>query len=155
MMNNMSRIATLLTPLAFAVVFSIPAAAQGLPDGEGKEVYENVCGSCHGADIVIGSQGTKARWEETVDAMKNRGASGSDEDFKTVTNYLAKYFGMSVNVNTATPAEIETELGLTKDEVDAIVKARTAAKIANFDALLKVEGANVKALTPLKSRLKF
>ncbi len=92
----------LLTPLAFAVVFSVPAAAQGLPDGDGKDVYENVCGACHGADIVIGSQGTKARWEETVDAMKNRGASGSDEDFKTVTNYLAKYFGMSVNMNTAT-----------------------------------------------------
>jgi hypothetical protein len=155
MMDFMNRIAMLMTPLAFAVAISSPAAAQGLPDGDGKDTYESVCGACHGADIVIGSQGSKARWEETVDAMKNRGASGSEDDFKTVLNYLAKYFGMSVNVNTATPAELETELGFSKAEVDAIVKARTAAKIASFDALLKVDGVNAKALTPLKARLKF
>jgi DNA uptake protein ComE-like DNA-binding protein len=154
-MKNMNRIAMLLTPLAFAVAISAPAAAQGLPDGEGKDIYENVCGACHGADIVVGSQGTKARWEETVDAMKNRGASGSEAEFATVVKYLAKYFGMSVNVNTAAPAEMETELGLSKPEVEAIVKARTAAKIANFDALTKVQGVDGKALEPLKARLKF
>jgi DNA uptake protein ComE-like DNA-binding protein len=145
----------MLTPLALTLFIASPAKAQGLPDGEGKDVYENVCGACHGADIVVGSQGTKARWEETVDAMKNRGASGSEADFVTVTNYLAKYFGVSVNMNTATPAELETELGLTKAEIEAVVKTRTAAKIANFDALTKVDGVNVKNLTALKSRLKF
>ena len=155
MMNNMNRIAMLLTPLAFAVAISSPVAAQGLPDGDGKETYESVCGACHGADIVVGSHGTKARWEETVDAMKNRGASGSEDDFKTVTAYLAKYFGMSVNMNTATPAELETELGLSKTEIDAIVKARTAAKIANYDALVKVDGVNAKTMVLLKARLKF
>ena len=151
-MDNMKRSVLLLT-LAAAGMGS--AVAQGLPDGEGRDVYENVCGACHGADIVIGSQGSKARWEETVDAMKNRGASGSEEEFKIVTNYLAKYFGQSVNVNTATEAELETELGLSKAEVASIVKTRTAAKIANFDALLKVDGVDAKKITPLKSRLKF
>ena len=155
MMDNMKRTVLLLTPLAIALVGSGSAMAQGLPDGEGRDVYENVCGACHGADIVIGSQGSKTRWEETVDAMKNRGASGSEEDFKIVTNYLARYFGQSVNMNTATPAELETDLGLKKAEVDAIVAARTAAKIANFDALVKVPGVNVKELTALKARLKF
>ena len=154
-MDNMNRFAMLLTPLALAVAISSPVAAQGLPDGDGKDTYENVCGACHGADIVVGSQGTKARWEETVDAMKNRGASGSEADFTTVISYLAKYFGMSVNVNTAAPAELETELGFSKAAVEAIVKARTAAKIANFDALAKVPGVDAKALTPLKARLKF
>jgi DNA uptake protein ComE-like DNA-binding protein len=155
MMENMNRFGMVLMPLAFMVAISVPAAAQGLPDGEGKDVYENVCGACHGADIVIGSQGSKSRWEETVDAMKNRGASASDEEFVIVTNYLAKYFGMSVNVNTATPAELETELGLTKAEIDAIVAARTAAKIADYAALVKVQGVNAKMLEPLKARLKF
>ena len=152
MMDNMRRTVLLLT-VALAGMGS--AMAQGLPDGEGRDTYENVCGACHGADIVIGSQGSKARWEETVDAMKNRGASGSEDEFKIVTNYLAKYFGQSVNVNTATPAELETDLGLKKAEVDAIVAARTAAKIANFDALVKVPGVNAKELGLLKARLKF
>lgn len=155
MMNNMKHNVLLLTPVALALVAFSPAQAQSLPDGEGREVYEAVCGSCHGADIVIGSQGTRARWEDTVDAMKNRGASGSEDDFKVVTDYLARYFGMSVNVNTAAPAELETELGLTAAEAQAIVAARTAAKIANFDALIKVQGVNAKKLEPLKARLKF
>lgn len=154
MMNNMKRI-LLLTPLALGLGLSSSATAQALPDGEGKDTYEAVCGACHGADIVIGSQGSKARWEETVDAMKNRGASGSEADFETVVKYLTKYFGMAVNVNTAPAAELETELGLPKAEIDAIVKARTDAKIANFDALVKVPGVNTKELTALKSRLKF
>jgi DNA uptake protein ComE-like DNA-binding protein len=153
-MERMTNKAMWMAPLALAAV-AVPAAAQGLPDGEGKDTYEAVCGACHGADLVIGSQGTKSRWEETVDAMKNRGASGSEAEFATVVKYLAKYFGISVNVNTAAPAEIETELELSKAEVEAIVKARTAAKIANFDALTKVQGVNGKALEPLKSRIKF
>ena len=141
--------------MAVAVVISGGAAAQGLPDGEGKDTFEAVCGACHGADLVIGSQGTKSRWEETVDAMKNRGASASEAEFATVVKYLAKYFGMSVNVNTAAAAELETELELSKAEGEAIVKARTAGKIANFDALSKVQGVNAKALEPLKTRLKY
>ena len=64
--------------LAFSIGLGGSAQAQGLPDGTGRATYENVCGACHGADIVIGSQGTRARWEETVDAMRNRGAAGSD-----------------------------------------------------------------------------
>jgi DNA uptake protein ComE-like DNA-binding protein len=151
----MNRIAMWMAPLALAVAVSGPAMAQGLPDGEGKDTYESVCGACHGADLVIGSQGSKSRWEETVDAMKNRGASGSEAEFATVVKYLSKYFGMSVNVNTAAAAELETELELSKPEVEAIVKARTAAKIANFDALSKVPGVNAKALEPLKVRIKF
>jgi quercetin dioxygenase-like cupin family protein len=81
----------------------LPAAAQTLPHGEGRPTYEAICGGCHGADIVLGSQGSRARWEATVDEMRNRGASGSEAEFKTITDYLATYFGLPVNVNTATP----------------------------------------------------
>ena len=73
-MEFMKQLVFLLTPLAAGFLFSSSAKAQGLPDGEGKDTYESVCGACHGADIVIGSQGTRSRWEETVDAMKNRGS---------------------------------------------------------------------------------
>src|SRR5215510_3749952 len=121
MMYKMKASVLLLTPLALGLAVSSPVSAQSLPDGEGKDVYETVCGACHGADIVIGSQGSRSRWEETVDSMKNRGASGSDADFTTVVNYLSRYFGMSLNMNTAAPEEIEKELGLTKAEADAIV----------------------------------
>jgi len=142
--------------LAFSIGLGGSAQAQGLPDGTGRATYENVCGACHGADIVIGSQGTRARWEETVDAMRNRGAAGSDEDFKTVLNYLARYFGMSINVNAAPAKDLVTELGVTEQEADAIVKYRTAS--GNFTAyadLAKVQGLDTKKLDLLKGRIAF
>jgi hypothetical protein len=154
-MEMMKQLVFLLMPLAAGLLFSTSTKAQGLPDGEGRDTYETVCGACHGADIVIGSQGTKSRWEETVDSMKNRGASGSEADFTTVITYLTRYFGPSVNVNTATPAELETELGLSTADVKAIVDKRAAAKIANFDELLAIPGVDKKKITPLKTRLKF
>jgi quinoprotein glucose dehydrogenase len=155
MMNKMKSSVLLLTPLALVLLSLSPASAQSLPDGEGKDVYETVCGACHGADIVIGSQGTKSRWEETVDAMKNRGASGSDADFTTVVNYLARYFGMSLNMNTATADEMEKELGLSKAESGAIVTKRTAAKIKDYNDLTATPGVDKKKLDLVKSRLKF
>lgn len=155
MMNKMRTSVLSLTPLALALLALSPANAQSLPDGEGRDVYETVCGACHGADIVIGSQGTKSRWEETVDAMKNRGASGSDADFTTVVNYLARYFGMSVNMNTATADELEKELGLSKEESGAIVTKRTAAKLKDYNDLTSTPGVDKKKLDLVKSRLKF
>lgn len=145
----------MLTPLALCLVATSPISAQSLPDGEGRDVYETVCGACHGADIVIGSQGSRQRWEETVDGMKNRGASGSDADFETVVNYLARYFGMSLNVNTATAEELTKELGLTKAEADAVVAKRTAAKLKDFNDLAATPGVEKKKLDLVKSRLKF
>ena len=135
---------------------AVPTLAQGLPDGTGRAVFENVCGSCHGADIVIGSQGTRARWEETVEAMRNRGAAGSDEDFATVLTYLARYFGMPLNVNTAPAKDLEGELGVTAQEADAIVKHRTAqGTFKAFADLAKVPGLDAKKLDPLKGRITF
>jgi competence protein ComEA len=137
------------------LVLLVPLSAQGLPDGEGRATYEMVCGACHGADIVIGSQGTRARWEEVVEAMRNRGAYGSDDDFKVVINYLARYFGTSVNVNTASAKELETELGLTAAEAEAIVKQRSAAAFKTFDELTKVPGVSAAKLQPVKGRITF
>jgi competence protein ComEA len=152
MMKNMKRFVLLMAPLALAASMQ----AQGLPDGEGRATFESVCGSCHGADLVIGSQRTKTGWEETVEAMKNRGASGSEEDFKVVMTYLSRYFGMPVEINKATAKDLETEFGVTAAEAEAIVKHRTAQ--GNFKAwedLGKVQGVSVAKLEPLKSRIKF
>ncbi len=75
-------------------IFAGLANAQGLPDNEGRATYENVCGACHGADIVIGMQQSKEGWTDLVQAMKDRGAAGSDDDFKTVIDYLTRNFPM-------------------------------------------------------------
>jgi competence protein ComEA len=129
--------------------------AQGLPEGTGKSVYENTCGGCHGADIVIGQTGTRDVWQDTVDSMRSRGALGTDDDFKVILSYLTKYFGVPVNVNSAPAKELADNLDITSAEADAIVKARTASKIKDYAELSKVQGLDIKKLDPIKSRIKF
>jgi len=136
-------------------VFLVPMNAQGLPEGPGKSIFENTCGGCHGADIVVGQTGTRDVWQDTVDSMRGRGATGSDEDFKVIVNYLTKYFGVSVNVNQAPSKELAESLDITSAEADAIVKARTASKIKDWAELSKVQGLDIKKLEPIKTRIKF
>ena len=143
--------------LAPAILFSLaPMYAQSFPDGPGKDIFTNTCGGCHGADIVIGQTGTRDVWQDTVDSMRSRGAIGSDDDFKLIVNYLTTYFGVPVNVNTATAKDIAANLTLTSAEADAIVKYRTDnGKFKDYSDLAKVSGLDVKKIEPSKSRIKF
>jgi mono/diheme cytochrome c family protein len=142
-----------LAPVVFLSL--VPVYAQSLPEGAGKSTFENTCGGCHGADIVIGQTGTRDVWQDTVDSMRSRGALGTDDDFKTIVNYLTMYFGVPVNVNSAPAKELVDNLNLTSAEADAIVKARDKSKFKDYSDLAKVDGLDIKKLDPVKSRIKF
>jgi competence protein ComEA len=136
-------------------LFVVSMHAQSFPDGPGRSVFENTCGGCHGADIVIGQTGTRDVWQDTVDSMRGRGAIGSDDDFKAIVTYLTTYFGVPVNVNSAPAKELVDNLNVTSAEADAIVKARDKSKFKEWADLAKVDGLDIKKLEPIKSRIKF
>lgn len=146
-----------LLVLASAFCFSLVSMhAQSFPDGAGKDIFVNTCGGCHGADIVIGQTGTRDVWQDTVDSMRGRGATGSDDDFKLIVNYLTTYFGVPVNINSAPAKELADNLSLTGAEADAIIKYRTdKGKFKDWSDLAKVNGVDIKKLEPSKSRIKF
>ena len=66
--------------------------AQALPDGEGKNLVQNVCGSCHDTDIVASQRHTKEEWQGVVEGMVQSGGSVSSDDIKIIVAYLAKSF---------------------------------------------------------------
>jgi competence ComEA-like helix-hairpin-helix protein len=117
---NIYRPALILLP----ILFSLPAQPQDLPEAKGKDLYEKICGACHGTDVVFKTRTTKEKWKNTVDEMASRGAEGTDEQLDIIIDYLAKCFGPRVNVNKAAPKEIETQFELTSTEAEAIVKYR-------------------------------
>src|SRR5215831_14512460 len=80
---------------AFAMAFAIGASlhAQDLPDGVGKDLVLKVCTQCHDLARITTKKRSKDEWNDTVDKMAVRGAKASDEEFETIVNYLAKYFG--------------------------------------------------------------
>jgi quinoprotein glucose dehydrogenase len=83
-------IAAWLLPLAAA---SLASAQIKLPDGEGKDLVQNVCSACHGLETAIDTNRTEDEWRKVVDTMASRGAEGTDDDFKKIVAYLTKYFG--------------------------------------------------------------
>jgi len=66
--------------------------AQELPEGEGKTLVQNTCGSCHGLDIVVEQHATKQQWQGIVESMVQRGATVTDEEITVIVAYLAKNY---------------------------------------------------------------
>jgi len=138
----------------------IPAAVgDDLPDGPGKAVLESTCQACHELDVITAQRNDRKGWTETVDAMKTRGATASDQDFATIIDYLTKYLGREpakVNVNTATAAELKSALGLTSDESDAVVQYRKDhGEFKDWDSLTKVTAVDAKKLEAKKEQIVF
>ena len=149
---NIYRPALILLPL----LFSLPAQPQDLPEAKGKDLYEKICGACHGTDVVFKTRTTKEKWKNTVDEMASRGAEGTDEQLDVIIDYLAKCFGPRVNVNKAAAKEIETQFELTSTEAEAIVKYRQEkGDFKDVAGLKNVPGLDSAKIEAVRLRIIF
>jgi mono/diheme cytochrome c family protein len=69
------------------------AQTQGLPEGEGKDLTQQVCSTCHEINLVTAERHSEQQWKALVDDMVRRGAEASDADKKVILAYLVKNFG--------------------------------------------------------------
>ena len=129
-------------------------APKTLPEDTHKEVYENVCGSCHSADKVIGEQRDHDAWAYTVRVMAQMGTPPAEEELDQIITYLVKYFGTPVKVNSANAEELQT-LGLTADQAQGVIAARAKAKFPDFAALARIPTLKDVNLDGVKHRLLF
>jgi competence protein ComEA len=158
MEEHMKRL-TLAVPFlisALVQLAQVPVAqAQDLPAGKGKDVVEQVCGACHGTDLVSSRRATKQGWSYIVDDMVSRGASATNEQIQAINDYLAKNLGQ-VNVNKGPSAEIASVLEITSDQADAIVKYRMDhGDFKSVDDLKKVPGLESAKLDTKKDRVVY
>lgn len=131
-------------------------ASADLPPGPGRAVVERVCSQCHSANRVATLHQDKQAWENTISKMAQMGAQGSEQDFYTILAYVTKNFGPQVNVNKATAGVLESGLGLTKAEADAIVQYRSKnGDFKTLDDLRKVPGLDFKKIEAKKSSIVF
>jgi competence ComEA-like helix-hairpin-helix protein len=149
---NIYRFALMLFPL----VFCLPAQPQDLPEAKGRDLYEKICGACHGTEVVFKTRTTKEKWKTTVDEMAARGAEGTDEQLDIIIDYLAKCFGPRVNVNKAAAKEVETQFELTGTEAEAIVKYRQdKGDFKDVADLKNVPGLDFKKIESVRYRIIF
>src|SRR5262249_61282334 len=80
----MNRILTGL--LAGAFLFMIgPITAQGqqLPEGEGKQLVQNLCTSCHETNLITRSSGySREDWQGLIQSKVNLSGNGAGETIK-------------------------------------------------------------------------
>jgi quinoprotein glucose dehydrogenase len=68
------------------------APGPALPEGSGKEVVARICTSCHGTAVFARLRMGRTGWENEVESMSDRGAVWTQQEFRTVVDYLVRNF---------------------------------------------------------------
>jgi competence protein ComEA len=111
------------------------------------ESLKAVCSKCHNLQMVMDTPMSYEAWHDTVQTMVDRGASGTDEQFDDVMDYLHRTM-TTINVNTADVGELEIVLGVSETAAKAIVSRRSSRKfsgLADLKSVAGVDGAGVEA----------
>jgi competence ComEA-like helix-hairpin-helix protein len=130
----------------------VAASAQEDPS---YPLFTQMCNKCHDAARITAQRRNKFEWEEVINKMIEKGAMGTEKDFETVYDFLLRNFG-KVDVNRAAAEEIAMVLALPSKDAEAIVAYRKAnGSFADYDAVAKVPGIDVKKLEIHKDALTF
>ena len=126
-----------------------------LPAGKGRETFLKVCSGCHDLATATGERRTRIGWQQNVDDMASRGAEGSDEELQAVVEYLTANFG-KINVNTTSAKDLESSLGLSSREAQAVVDYRRKnGNYKNFEELMRTPGVSVEKLQARRNLIAF
>jgi len=89
-----------LIPAVLLSALLLPGAAQaqrakpaGFPDGPGKEVLVAKCFQCHAPTMWQDHRQDRRGWESVLYRMVGRGALWTEDEIKTMADYLASAYG--------------------------------------------------------------
>lgn len=131
------------------------------PDLPGKDLTLKACSGCHEPERAASLRQDKDGWDATISAMVGRGmVIGNDADYNTILNYLSKAFPADapkpLNINTASPIEMESALSLLHSQAMLIVNYRDKnGKFKSLDDLKKVPGLDFPKIEEKKDRIAF
>jgi competence protein ComEA len=130
------------------------------PAGDGRDVVLRLCAKCHSPNIILASGQDRKGWENTITKMARLGATGTDEDYSDIADYLTANFPPTavrkVFVNTATDKQIAEVLEIGMEEARSIVAYRDKIKgFKSIDEMKQAPGADAKKIEDKKDRLVF
>jgi hypothetical protein len=112
-----------------------------------------VCASCHNLQLVMDTPRSYDAWHDTVQAMVDRGANGTDEQLSDIMDYLHRTI-TTINVNAADQDELEIVLNVPETAAKAIIARRSTRKFSSLADLKSVAGVD-GAIVDAKARLIF
>ncbi|MBI3048267.1 MAG: helix-hairpin-helix domain-containing protein [Acidobacteria bacterium] len=126
-----------------------------LPDAPGRAVVEKVCTTCHGLDYLVPSERTAPVWRDTIDLMRGYGAEATDEQWKTITDYIIANLA-HLSVSKATPEDIGLVLGVDEKIAQGVVAYRDKqGGFKTIEDLKKAPDLEPAKVDALKARLIF
>jgi mono/diheme cytochrome c family protein len=137
-----------------------PGAPAVMPEGEGKQVILRTCVACHQPDHFTKYHHTKDEWQAILARMGPR-ANASSQDIDTIFNYLSANFpkiedSTKVNVNKASAKDMETRLGFTGKEAEAIVVFRNEhGDFRDWGEMLVIYGVDGRKVDAVHERMSF
>ena len=119
------------------------------------DLFADMCSACHDSVRITETRRTKTEWEDVLNKMIEKGATGSEADFKSVFGYLRRQYG-KVFINAAEAEEIMTTLGVSSKDAEAILAYRKAnGPFQDVEALKKVPDIDLKTLEAHKDAIAF
>jgi competence protein ComEA len=123
----------------FAAAQTAEVAPQDPRLARESQSLKAVCAKCHNLQLVTDTPRSYDDWHDTVQQMVDRGASGTDEQFDDIMDYLHRTM-TTINVNTAAADELEIVLNVPEPTAQAIIARRSAQKFTGFADLKSVPG---------------
>jgi quinoprotein glucose dehydrogenase len=80
-----------------------------LPEGEGRDVTERVCSTCHSTDIFARQHHTRGEWSSIIDNMVSNGLGASHDQLDEIRNYLVVNLSPQANTQNAGVAQSTIE----------------------------------------------
>ena len=158
----MLRLVTLLLPpaaicFAFATAHAVEAQAppDKLPEAPAKATVVRLCTSCHDSSIITDAPRTVAGWDDMMYLMKDFGAMMTEEEWKTVFEYLVTHLAQ-LEVNKAEAAHVKLVFGVSDSVASDVVAYRDKqGGFTTIDDLKKAPGLDAGKIDALKERLIF
>ena len=115
-----------------------------------------MCRDCHGPESVLAHLKTRDEWNKTLDEMSANGATGSDQEWTEILEYLVTHYS-PIAVNKATAVELAGTLDVAAGVAEKIVQARTEkGRLTSIDQLKQAAGSEAAAkIEARKDRLVF
>ncbi|MEO5820032.1 MAG: helix-hairpin-helix domain-containing protein [Vicinamibacteraceae bacterium] len=143
--------------LAFLAASGSASAQTQLPDGPGKAEVQKLCSTCHPADRGASVRLTREGWQDVMTRMVGLGLKGTDEELNAALEYLATHFkgeaAAPLNLNRATPVQLQSVAGLLRAESAALIAHRGKAPCKTLDDLKSIAGLDFTKIEKRRDRL--
>ena len=142
---------------ALVAVAPRPVARRALPDGAGKATVVKLCGTCHPPERGASVRLTREGWQDVMTRMVGLGLKATDEELNVALEYLATHFkgeaAAPLNLNRATPQQLQSVAGLLRSESAALIAHRTKTPCKTLDDLKAVAGLDFAKIEKRRDRL--